>query len=170
MHRKILKAACLIPLALLLCQCDMLSPRPKAPSPYAADVTVRFTPMAKAAMAQKKDGFVVLAYYYGDPIAAARAKADNLGRLVLGEKRLGWSGNTRHVHLDGEIDASLLADIRGEPQLLVSVYSVLPDGGSDDLIDCQTWIGTVKMARATPPVIGCELDTGDSSDREHASE
>ncbi len=159
MLRQILKAACLAPLALLLCQCDAL--KPKAPSPYAADVTLKFTPMAAAALAQAKDNIVVLAYFYGDPKPEAKAKADNLGRLVLGSERSGWSNNTRLVHLSGKIDASLLPSIRGEPQLLVSVYSVMPDGSSDDLIACKTWIGTVKGAQARSPVIGCELETGD---------
>ena len=160
MRHKILKAACLAPLALLLCQCDALTSR-KAPSPYASTVTLKFTPMAEAAMKSHNDNIVVAAYYYGDPVPAARARADKLGRLMLGQDRPGWSGNTRRVHLDGTVDTSLLPQIRGEPQMLVSAYSVTQDASSDDLIHCKTWIGTVKMAQAQPPLIGCELENGD---------
>jgi len=162
MFRKILKAVCLAPPALLLCQCDAMKPKPKAPSPYAYTVLLKFTPMAEAAMNRTKDTIDVDAYYYGDPTPAAASRADKLGRLVLGDETVGWSGNTRRVHLEGTIDASLLKDIRGEPQVLISVMSrTNPDAAQDQLIHCKTWIGTVKMARERSPVIGCELDAGD---------
>ena len=157
-----LKAACLAPLVLLLCQCDAF--KPKAPSPYASTVTLRFTPMAAATMTHEGDGFVVLAYYYGDPTPHATAKIDKLGRLMIGEDRSGWSGNTRRVHLDGTVDTSLLPQIRGEPQMLINVYSVTKEGAADDLIDCTSWVGTVKMAQAQSPVVGCELENGDAGD------
>jgi len=162
MLRKILKAVCLVPPALMLWQCDAF--KPKTPSPYASTVQLRFTPMAAAAMARAGDGFVVLAYYYGDPTPQARAKADKVGRLMLGEDRAGWSGNTRRVPLAGKVDTSLLPQIRGETQMLVNVYSVTKEGAADDLIVCTSWIGTVKMAQARSPVVGCELETGDSGD------
>lgn len=161
MFRGRLAAACLVPLAVGLWQCDLAKPKPKAPSPYASTVRMAFTPMAQAAMAREKDSFAVIAYYYGDPIPRARKKADTLGRLDLGEERYGWTSNARRVHLDGNLDRSLLPQIRGDVQMLINAYSVTPIGGSDDLIHCKTWIGTVKMAQAQSPLIACELENGD---------
>ena len=159
MYRRLAIAACLIPLAMGLWQCDIL--KPKAPSPYASAVVVKFTSMAMASMVHEKDAFVVGAYYYGDPTPAALAKADKMGRLVLGQERVAWSNNTRRVKLPGAIDTSLLPQIRGEPQMMINVYSVTPEGASDELIACKSWIGSVKEAQAKPPVIGCELENGD---------
>jgi hypothetical protein len=140
--------------------------KPKAPSSYGSTVLLKFTPMAVAAMAREKDTFAVDAYYYGDPTPQAASRADHLHRLPLGEDQYGWSANTRRVHLEGKIDTSLLTDIRGEPQVLISARSITPMGGSDELIDCTTWIGTVKMAQAQPPVVGCALETGDKVDKD----
>jgi hypothetical protein len=160
MLRQILKAACLAPLALLLCQCDALMPRPKV-SPYASTVRMAFTPMALAKMNEIKDNFVLVAYYYGDPTPQALKKADELGRLNLGEERYAWTPNARTVHLDGPIDVSLLPQIRGPVQALITAYSATPIGAADDLIHCTTWIGTIKELQAHAPLIACELDNND---------
>ena len=159
MLHKILKAACLLPLVLLLCQCDVL--KPTAPSPYASSVRMAFTPMARAAMDRDKDNFAVVAYYFGDPVPQAVKKADAVGRFILGEERFGWTTNTKRVHLDGKFDTSLLPQIRGDVQVLITAYSVTPIGASDDLIHCRSWIGSVKMAQERPPLIACELENND---------
>jgi len=165
MLRRLLAMACLVPLVAGLGACGQS--RPKAPSPYAWNVRMAFTPMALKEMAKNNDTFAVLAYYYGDPtpqarsVPAANKAIDALGRLIVGEERYGWTANQRRVHLDGNIDTSLLPNIRGDVQVLVSAYSVTKEGASDDLIACKTWIGTIKMAQEKPPLIACELDNGD---------
>jgi hypothetical protein len=159
MLRRLFAGACLVPLALGLWQCDAL--RPKAASPYASTIRTAFTPMALADMARNKDNFAVIAYYYGDPTPQHREKLDEVGRLILGEERHGWTTNARRVPLDGDVDTSLLPQIRGQVQMLVTAYSVTPIGASDDLIHCKSWIGTVKMAQARPPLIACELENND---------
>jgi hypothetical protein len=161
MYRRFLAAACLLPLAAGLWQCDALKPKPKGPSPYAATLLLKFTPMAEAALAREKDTLVVYAYYYGDPTPQGAAKADKLGRLVLSDELDGWAADARRVPLKGNLDTSLLPLTRGEPQVMITAYSITPLGGQDDLLHCKTWVGTVKMAQAQPPVIGCELNNGD---------
>ena len=161
MLHRIFKLACLAPLPLLLSQCQVEKPKPKAPTPYAASARLAYTPMALAAMIRTKDTIAVDAYYYGDPTPQALPKADRLGRLALSDERYGWTNDVRRVQFEGNVDTSLLPQIRGEPQLFVDAESLGADGGSDDLIHCKTWIGTVKMAQAKPPLIACELDTGD---------
>jgi hypothetical protein len=161
MLRRILTAVCLAPLAAGLWQCNQAKPKPAGPSPYAATVVLKFTPMAQAALVKNKDTLVVNAYYYGDPTPQAAARADRLGRLELADEYDGWANNARRVPVAGHIDTALLPQIRGEPQLLVDVYSVTTIGAQDDLLHCKTWIGTVKMAQARSPVIGCELENGD---------
>lgn len=158
---KILKAACLLPLTVGLCQCDSLKPKPKALSPYALKVRLAYTPMARAAMLDHKDTIVVNAYYYGDPTPQAAAKADTLHRLALSDEKYGWSVDTRLVKVDGNVDTALLPEIRGEPQLLASAYSITTDAARDELVACKTWIGTVKEAQSRAPLIACELETGD---------
>ena len=159
MLRKLIAAACLIPLPLLLCQCNVL--KPKAPSPYASNVRLAFTPMSLASMARQKDTIVVVVYYFGDPVPQHRETLDGVGRLILGEERHGWTTDARRAPLDGAVDRSLLPQIRGPVQMLVTAYSIQPDAASDDLIHCRTWIGTVKMAQAKPPLIACELENND---------
>ena len=166
---KYLKALCLAPLLVGLCQCDQLKPK-APPSPYAATVTLKFTAKAEAAMTASGDDLVLLAYYYGEPAPGAEGKTDKVGRVMLGLSRLGWSGNTRRVHLDGRIDTARLPLVRGDPQLLVSIYSITPEKAPDDLIHCKTWMGSVKQARAQPPVIGCELENGDTGELENSAD
>ena len=163
MHHTWLKLACLASLPLLLCQCQAEKPKPKGPTPYAATIRIAYTPMALAAMIRNQNTLAVDAYYYGYPTPQALPKADKLGRLALSDERLGWSSDTRRVRFDGNVDTSLLPEIRGEPQLMVGAESLGPDGVSDDLLSCKTWIGTVKTAQARPPLIACELDTGDKA-------
>lgn len=158
---KILKLACLAPLAVGLCQCDGVKPKAKAPSPYATSVRIAYTPMAHAAMVREKDTLVLNAYYYGEPTPQGLAKADAVQRLGLSDERYGWTIDAHLVHVDGNVDTSLLPYIRGEPQLLVHAYSVKPDATQDELIHCKTWIGTVKESQARPPLIACELENGD---------
>ena len=162
MLRRFLIAAGLVPMAACLWQCD--TAKPKGPSPYAVTVRIAFTPMARAAMDRTKDDIDVNGYYYGDPTPQALAKADALHRLVLLDESASWPGNITHVTLTGNIDTSQLSNIRGEPQLLVTAYSVTDIKAQDELIHCKTWIGTVKNAQARPPLIACELETGDTED------
>ncbi len=159
MTNKILKAACLLPLVVALCQCAPA--KPKGPSPYASSVRMAFTPMAMAALTQAKDSFVVVAYYYGDPTPAAQKNVDDVGRLALGEDRDAWALNTHLVHLAGNIDTSLLSQVRDAPQVLITAHASTPIGGDDDILHCKTWIGTVKNAQEKPPLIACELENGD---------
>jgi len=165
MFRRLLTLACLAPLAAGLGSCEQA--KPKSPLPYAWNVRMAFTPMALKEMAKDNDTFAVLAYYYGDPTPQARndpkaSKAiDALSRLIVGEERYGWTTDQRRVHLDGQIDTSLLPFTRGDVQVLVTAYSVTKEGASDDLIACKSWIGTIKMAQKEPPLIACELENGD---------
>ncbi len=160
MLRRLLTAACLVPLATCLWQCDM-GGKPKPPSPYAATVRLVYTPMARAAMLRSKDTLVVNGYYYGNPTPQALKDADDLHRLALLDERDAWPGDVTQVTLTGNIDTSRLSGIRGEPQLLVAAYSVTNINAQDELIHCKTWIGTVKNAQARSPLIACELETGD---------
>ncbi len=161
MSSKILKAAGLTALAIGLCQCDGLKPKPKAPSPYAMTVRLVYTPMARAAMIRNADTIVVNAYYYGNPTPQALAKADGLHRLALSDEHYGWTVGANRVAVAGNVDTSLLPEIRGEPQLLLLAYSLTSGAAQDELVHCKSWIGTVKEAQAHPPLVACELETGD---------
>ena len=175
MRHRVFKLAGLAVLALLLCQCQWL---PKPPSPYASDVRLAFTPTSLASMGRQQDTIVVVAYYWGDPLpqhhetadGVARViqggKVDAVGRFILGEERYGWTIEARKVHLDGNFDRSLLPQIRGPVQMLVTAYSIQPNGASDDLIHCRTWIGTVKMAQERAPLIACEMNNNDKDSAE----
>ncbi len=163
MRHKWLKLAALASLPLLLCQCQAEKPKAKGPTPYAVAVRIAYTPMALAAMIRNKDTLAIDAYYYGDPTPQALAKADTLHRLALGDERYGWPPSTHRVQFNGNVDTSLLPQIRGEPQLLIDAQPLASDGSSVDLVSCRTWIGTVKIAQAKPPLIACELDTGDKA-------
>jgi len=159
--RRLLKVVSLWVLSLVLCHCQAGSTS-RIPSPYAIDFRTKLTPKAQVSLRTSGDSLVVAAYYFGDPKPAFTSQADAVHRLQLQEERFALSGNTRRFHLSGNLDPAKLAEIVGEPKVLINLYSALPVGASDDLIYCHSWIGTVRQARMSPPVIACEFEDSNS--------
>jgi len=155
------KILAVLPLALVLTHCDQ-TPKPKLASPgtYAFDVSVKLSPKAEAALKQQTEGEITAdAWYYGDALPAYRDKADNLGRIFLGDETWTFSRNARRMHLKGEaIDTGLLPQVRdGQPLVFLSV--TIPAGDPENPVKCHDYIAPVHQAQQTPPVLTCEFDT-----------
>lgn len=164
MRRTVILLA-LIGLTLAVSACDRIpglsKPKPEKPGPYAFDLTLRLSPKAAAAMKQTRDSLIVAGFYYGDAQAAYRKDADDLNRIHLGEERWGYSGDARKLHMHGEpIDTSKLSETRdGQPQVLVTVYSIRPIGEPDDMLSCHHYIGSIRLAQQHTQVLDCQLDS-----------
>ena len=155
----IAKLLAVLPLAMTLTNCDKPKPKTAPAGTYAFDVMVRLSPKAEAAMKTSPDGFVVDAWYYGDALPAHRDKADQFGRIFLGDENWNFSANARKMHLHGEpIDLDKLAQVRdGQPMVNLTVESVA--GNPDNPLKCHAFIGPVRQAQQKTPVLTCEFDT-----------
>ncbi len=156
----IAKVFALVPLALLLSQCDqvkaVIKPRPAKPDPYAFDIIIRMSPKSEAAM-KVSPGFAVEAYYYGDALPAYQGEADDQNRIRLGDERWNCDANTRRVHMDGKsIDTSALAKTRDGVRVFLS--GDITSGDPGYVLSCRSYTGTVRQAQKTPPTIDCEYD------------
>ncbi len=159
-YPKLARLLALAVLALGLTDCDRVQAlfKPK-PSPYAFDIRVEMSPRAEASLKRNPVDLAVYASYYGDAAPAYRAEADNLNRIYLGEERWDFPATARRMHLHGQpIDTSKLPHTRdGQPQVFVSVG---PEGGDpDDMLACRNFIGPIRLAQQTVPVLRCEFDT-----------
>jgi len=157
----IAKILAVLPLAIVLTHCDQ-TPKPKLAKPgiYAFDVSVKLSPKAEAAVKQQGELEITAdAWYYGDALPAYRDKADNLGRIFLGDETWTFSRNARRMHLKGEaIDTGLLPQVRdGQPLVFLSV--TIPAGNPENPVKCHDYIAPVRAAQQTPPVLTCEFDT-----------
>ncbi len=157
------RALAVLPLALVLMQCDRIHAlfKPK-PSPYAFDVTLQVSPEGEAAL-KHSQGLYVKASYYGYAAPAWRAQADNLNRLYLGDESWNYPSTARRIHLHGEpIDTSVLPHTTdGQAYVVLSINGLVGGPDDEDLLKCHDYIGTVQFAREHPQVLQCEFDSED---------
>lgn len=155
---KLFKTLAILPLALMLSQCDQ-KPAATGPSPYAFDVKLEITPEAAALMKARQSHFVVAAFYFGRPKPETRAQANPQGRIKLGYEQIGLAQGATSAHLSATtVDTSLLSAINGEPQVIVNIFSAGEVGARDDLVRCKTYFGIISTARAQTPVLACDLN------------
>ena len=154
---KILKILAILPLALVLGNCEQKTAG--GPSPYAFDVKLEITPEADALMKAKSSHFVAAAFYFGRPKPETRAQANANGRIKLGYEQIGLAPGATSFHLAADtIDTSLLGDINGEPQVMLNIFSASEVGARDDLVRCKTYFGIISTARAQSPVLACDIN------------
>lgn len=153
---KVLKALALLPLILVLSQCEQ---KPSGPSPYAFDLMLELTPEATELMKAKNSHFVAAALYFGRPKPETRAQANAQGRIRLGYEQIGLAPGATKLHLPAtDVDTSLLPAINGDPQVMVTIYSAADVGARDDLVRCKTYFGIIKSAQAQTPVVKCDVN------------
>jgi hypothetical protein len=153
---KVLKALAVLPLMVLLSQCEQ---KPGGPSAYAFDMTLEVSPAAAELMKANNSHFVVAASYFGRPKPETRAQANAQGRIKLGYEQIGMAPGATKVHLPAaNFDTSKLGAINGDPQVMVIIFSAAEVGARDDLIHCKTYFGIIKTAQAQPPVVACDVN------------
>lgn len=147
---KTLKLAWLLPVAVLLVQCN------GQPQTYAFDVNIKVSPQAEAAMQNPGSRLAVHATYYGYASPAHSREADNFNRIYLGEETWTYSGKARRLHLHGgPIDTARLPHTRdGQPWVVLTINA--ERSGS---VSCQPFIGPIRLAQQHSPIRECELDS-----------
>ena len=159
----------LIPLALIAC-----SPAPDAngpaadaapPSPYAFEVNLTLTPRAAEKLAGTKERVIVDASYFGAAINESVPGVDDYGQEVgLGGDLIEVDPVNALVKAPGTgFDATNIAGITGEPELLVNVYSARKTH-TDNILSCGIYQGPVKMAQKQPLDIRCDLIYDENGD------
>ena len=131
-----------------------------APSPYAFEVNLTLTPRAAETLVAAKEQVIVDAMYFGMAISEDAPGVDEHGMDVhLGSNEIAVDPVNAVVKAPGTgFDGTNIASIKGEPEVLVNVYSsgVKQPQGNNKL-DCGIYQGPVAMAQKQPVPIACDL-------------
>jgi hypothetical protein len=128
------------------------------PSPYAFEVNLTLTPRAAEKLASTNEKVIVAAMYFGVPVSETAPGVDDHGMEVgLGGDDIEVAPETAVVKAPGTgFDPTHIASIKGEPEVLVNVYSARKTH-ADNLLSCGIYQGPVKMAQQRPVEIQCDL-------------
>lgn len=134
------------------------APVAAAPSPYAFEVNLTLTPRAAEMLASTKERVIVDAMYFGLPISPDAPGIDEHGeQIYLGNDAVEVDPVNAVVKAPGNgFDATHLASVKGEPEVLVNVYSARKTH-ENNLISCGLYQGPVAMAQKQPVPIACDL-------------
>lgn len=163
-------AACLIPLALVACSPAPDAAGPEAglaapPNPYAFEVNLTFTPRVAEKLAATKERVIVDAAYFGAAASETAPGVDDYGQDVgLGGDMIEVDPVNALVKAPGTgFDPTNIASIKGEPEVLVNVYSARKTH-TDNIISCGIYQGPVKMAQKQSLDIRCDLIFNENGD------
>ncbi len=149
------KAALIVVLGVSLSHCGKKPEDTTKPSTtaYAYDVALTLTPKAVKALGDKK--IVVDGFYFGAPTAGAKDKADEAGRITLGEDESTVDAKDQTIHLTGfGLDRVVLANVEGgQPSVEITAYS---ETTAKNVLKCTTFKDTIKAAQAKPVAISCD--------------
>jgi hypothetical protein len=107
----------------------------------------------------QREGIVVSASYYGDPMPSAERHANQVGQIDLGREKIETPGYALTVHVSGaNVDRSRLAWIHGPVMLNVNVYSARRRG-PDNILNCDFFDGKFQDATGKPLALHCSLIT-----------
>ncbi len=155
--------ACFIPFALAACSPAPDAAAPQAavatpPSPYAFEINVTFTPRAVEQLLATKERVTVDASYFGIAVSETAPGVDDHGMDVgLGGDMIEIDPANALVTTPGTgFDATNIASIKGEPEVLVNIYSARRTH-ADNILSCGIYQGPVKMAQEKPVDIRCDL-------------
>ena len=128
------------------------------PSPHAFEVHLTLTPRAADQLAASGERVIVDAMYFGEAVSADALGVDEHGVEVgLGSDQIEVDPVNALVKAPGTgFDDTNIASIKGEPQVLVNVYSARRTH-TDNLLSCGPYQGPVAMAQKLPVAISCDL-------------
>lgn len=162
--------AVLIPLSLAACSPapgDAAGPDAAAapPSPYAFQVNLTLTPRAADKLAATKERVTVAAMYFGAPASEdAPGVDDHVMEAPLGEDLVEVDPVNAVVTAPGTgFDAQFLSSVKGDPEVLVNVYSARKTH-ENNLLSCGIYQGPVAMAQKKPVDIRCDLIHGEDGE------
>ncbi len=121
------------------------------------EIILYFSPKAAQELAFTGQDVAVDAMFYGDPAKAFASKADNMGRIALGEEKVINSPSVSVFAISGaRIDAGKLRMIQGSPKVNVNVFSVLKRQPSN-ILECGIIDGDVPRPDQGPTRLHCKL-------------
>lgn len=157
-----MKHLSVLALPILLAACgpapETTAPVAEAPSPYAFEVALTLTPRAAEKLAATKERVIVDAMYFGMPVSPDAPGIDEHGeQILLGSDEVEVDPVNAVVKAPGTgFDATHIASVKGEPEVLVNVYSARKTH-EDNLLSCGIYQGPVAMAQKKAPPIECDL-------------
>lgn len=170
-----MKNASLLVLPLLLAACgpapaDTPAAAPatdaaEARSPHAFEVNLTLTPRAAEKLASTDERVIVSTMYYGLPVSDTAPGIDPEDmEIPLGGDDVEVAPENAVVTAPGNaFDATYLTSVKGEPEVLVNVYSARKTH-ENNLISCGIYQGPVSMAQKKPVDIQCDLIDGLNED------
>jgi hypothetical protein len=141
------------------------APEAEATSPYAFEVNLTFTPRAAEKLASTSELVTVAAMYFGQPVSeGAPGVDDHVMEVSLGGDEVEAGPQNAIVKAPGTgFDATYLTSVKGEPEVLVNVYSARKTH-ENNLLNCGIYQGPVSMAQKKPVEIQCDLIDGLNED------
>lgn len=131
-----------------------------AAEPLAFDLNITLSPKAAATLQKTKEGITVSARYYGDPTAAAKKHANEVGQIDLGGDDVQLPGRAGPARISGQgVKTNRLQWIDGAPKVNVNVFSSRLTH-ADNLLSCDLIDGDVaQVVKAQPVELHCALIT-----------
>lgn len=134
-------------------------------SPYSFEVNLTLTQRAAELLASTDEAVNVAAMYFGLPVSETSPGIDEHGQEIdLGRNDIEVAPRSALVTAPGTgFDATYIASVQGEPEVLVNVYSARKTH-ENNLLDCGIYQGPIAMARKKPVDIKCDLIQGLNED------
>lgn len=121
------------------------------------DISVSLSEKAAATLRERNEGIVVSASYSGEPTAAAKPHADEIGRIDLGTETHSLAGSGGSIQLGGPQSGSKRLDwIQGPVLINVNVFSARKSS-QDNLLSCDFIDGPLPQVAAKPVALNCSL-------------
>lgn len=134
-------------------------------SPYGFEVNLTLTPRAVERLASTDERVTVSAMYYGLPVSDTAPGIDKeMEEVGLGGDDVEVMPENAVVKAPGTgFDATYIKSVKGEPEVLVNVYSARKTH-ENNLLSCGIYQGPVTMAQKKPVDIQCDLVDGLNED------
>lgn len=139
--------------------CAASPPGAGARDPFGVDIRIRLSKRAAEELRRRKEGMIVSATYFGDPLPSAQHHANPIGQIDLGQASLPVAGVSGPAHVSGgAVVRERLGWLKGPPMVNVNVFTARRSG-PDNLISCDFIDGAVERVTAQPITLNCALIT-----------
>ncbi|MGC1361076.1 MAG: hypothetical protein WA826_07870 [Silvibacterium sp.] len=123
------------------------------------NVQIVLSQKAASKLTALSEGIIVAATWSGDPAAGAARRTNPVGQIDLGQESEEVPARSQTVHVSGApFRRDRLSDVHGAVMLNVNVYSARHTG-PDNILNCDSFDGTLQEAIHKPLVLHCSLIT-----------
>ncbi|TPE63919.1 hypothetical protein FJQ54_03500 [Sandaracinobacter neustonicus] len=121
------------------------------------DLKTVLSKRAAAELGRRKEGVIVSASYYGDPLPSAQRHANEVGQIDLGRETMTLRGLGGPIHVSGaNVETKRLGWLKGPPMVNVNVFTARRSS-QNNLINCDFIDGEVARVAAQPITLHCAL-------------